>query len=108
MRHFDNYGRYFSLPDKFIRGKIDDLLEFARLAEKRYVKVDTLSGGIMADGTHQYLLNKSGNTGLIRFCSKRTTCTSYGEVVRAGHHPSTSLARRSSLEDVFLRLTEAC
>jgi lipooligosaccharide transport system ATP-binding protein len=27
------------------------------------------------------------------------------EIIRAGHHPKTSLARRSSLEDVFLRLT---
>jgi lipooligosaccharide transport system ATP-binding protein len=26
-------------------------------------------------------------------------------IIRAGHHPKTSLARRSSLEDVFLRLT---
>jgi lipooligosaccharide transport system ATP-binding protein len=27
------------------------------------------------------------------------------EITKRGHHPTTSLVRRSSLEDVFLRLT---
>ena len=40
------YGRYFGLPKKFIRTKIEELLEFAQLEEKRHVKVDALSGGM--------------------------------------------------------------
>lgn len=40
------YGRYFGLSSKFIRGKIDELLEFAQLEEKRDAKVDSLSGGM--------------------------------------------------------------
>ena len=40
------YGRYFGLPKKFIRSKIDELLHFAQLEEKRSVKVDALSGGM--------------------------------------------------------------
>lgn len=201
------YGRYFGLPDKFIRSKIEELLEFAQLEEKRNVKVDLLSGGmkrrltiaralvsepdilildepttgldpqarhilwdrlfrlkedgitllltthymdeaeqlcdrlivmdngsIMAEGTPLELIKK--------YCSKEVLEVRFGsdknallapemealcerievlpdrillytedaedaldEIVRAGHHPHTSLARRSSLEDVFLRLT---
>lgn len=40
------YGRYFGLSSKFIRGKIDELLEFAQLEEKRDAKVESLSGGM--------------------------------------------------------------
>ncbi len=40
------YGRYFGLSKKFIRGKIEELLEFAQLEEKRNSKVDALSGGM--------------------------------------------------------------
>ena len=40
------YGRYFGLSKKFIREKIEELLEFAQLEEKRNVKVDALSGGM--------------------------------------------------------------
>ncbi len=40
------YGRYFGLSKKFIRTKIEELLEFAQLEEKRDSKVDTLSGGM--------------------------------------------------------------
>jgi lipooligosaccharide transport system ATP-binding protein len=40
------YGRYFGLSSKFINSKIDELLEFAQLTEKRDVKVDALSGGM--------------------------------------------------------------
>jgi lipooligosaccharide transport system ATP-binding protein len=40
------YGRYFGLSGKVIRGKIDELLEFAQLTEKRDAKVDSLSGGM--------------------------------------------------------------
>ncbi len=40
------YGRYFGLSKKFIRAKIEELLEFAQLEEKRNVKVDALSGGM--------------------------------------------------------------
>ena len=40
------YGRYFGLSKRFIRTKIEELLEFAQLEEKRDVKVDALSGGM--------------------------------------------------------------
>lgn len=40
------YGRYFGLPRKFVRGKIDELLAFAQLEEKRDSKVVSLSGGM--------------------------------------------------------------
>ena len=40
------YGRYFGLSKEFIRTKIEELLEFAQLEEKRDVKVDALSGGM--------------------------------------------------------------
>ena len=40
------YGRYFGLSRKFIRAKIDELLDFAQLTEKRDVKVEALSGGM--------------------------------------------------------------
>lgn len=40
------YGRYFGLSKKFIRTKIEELLEFAQLEEKRDSKVDALSGGM--------------------------------------------------------------
>ena len=40
------YGRYFGLSRKFIRAKIEELLDFAQLTEKRDVKVEALSGGM--------------------------------------------------------------
>jgi lipooligosaccharide transport system ATP-binding protein len=40
------YGRYFGLSKSFIRGKIEELLDFAQLVEKRDVKVEALSGGM--------------------------------------------------------------
>ncbi len=40
------YGRYFGLTKKFIRAKIEELLTFAQLEEKRGVKVEALSGGM--------------------------------------------------------------
>ncbi len=40
------YGRYFGLSRKFLRAKIEELLEFAQLEEKRDVKVEALSGGM--------------------------------------------------------------
>ena len=40
------YGRYFGLSKAFIRGKIEELLTFAQLEEKRNAKVETLSGGM--------------------------------------------------------------
>lgn len=40
------YGRYFGLSKKFIRPKVDELLEFAQLEEKCDVKVEALSGGM--------------------------------------------------------------
>jgi len=46
---YDNlmmYGRYFDLPRAVIRERIDELLEFVQLTEKRKSKVDSLSGGM--------------------------------------------------------------
>ena len=40
------YGRYFGLTRKFLLKKVDELLDFAQLTEKRDVKVDQLSGGM--------------------------------------------------------------
>ncbi len=40
------YGRYFGLPRKFVKSKIDELLEFAQLTDKRNAKVESLSGGM--------------------------------------------------------------
>ena len=40
------YGRYFGLSRKFLKGKIEELLAFAQLEEKRNVKSEELSGGM--------------------------------------------------------------
>ncbi len=40
------YGRYFGLSRKYIEKKIEELLDFAQLQEKRNAKTDSLSGGM--------------------------------------------------------------
>jgi lipooligosaccharide transport system ATP-binding protein len=40
------YGRYFGLPRAYLRTRIDELLDFAQLEDKRDAKVDALSGGM--------------------------------------------------------------
>ena len=40
------YGRYFDLPKSVIRERIDELLAFAQLEERRHDLVDPLSGGM--------------------------------------------------------------
>ncbi|MHB1164764.1 MAG: ABC transporter ATP-binding protein [Candidatus Nanopelagicales bacterium] len=40
------YGRYFGLPRSYLQPKIDELLAFAQLEDKRTAKVDALSGGM--------------------------------------------------------------
>ena len=40
------YGRYFDLPSQLIRDRIDELLDFAQLEERREDLVDPLSGGM--------------------------------------------------------------
>ena len=40
------YGRYFGLSRKFVKGKIEELLAFAQLEEKRNSTVESLSGGM--------------------------------------------------------------
>ncbi|MBF0135783.1 MAG: ATP-binding cassette domain-containing protein [Magnetococcus sp. DMHC-1] len=40
------YGRYFGLDEDTIRSRLDDLLEFARLRDRRRQAVNTLSGGM--------------------------------------------------------------
>ena len=201
------YGRYFGLPKTTIKNKIDELLEFAQLLDKKNSKVKSLSGGmkrrltiaralvsdpdilmldepttgldpqarhilwdrlfrlkekgvtllitthhmdeaeqlcdrlmvmdkgeIMAEGSPSELIKKYSTKEVleVRFGSDRNSqmveqlqsfaerleelpdrlllYTDSGEdllakIVAANIHPNTSLVRRSSLEDVFLRLT---
>lgn len=40
------YGRYFGLSRRFLKPKIEELLDFAQLQEKRDSKVEQLSGGM--------------------------------------------------------------
>ena len=40
------YGRYFGLSRKWLKAKVDELLEFAQLTEKKNSKADDLSGGM--------------------------------------------------------------
>lgn len=40
------YGRYFGLSKNFVKNKVNELLAFAQLEEKRDVKVEALSGGM--------------------------------------------------------------
>ena len=40
------YGRYFGLSKKFVNNKVEELLAFAQLEEKKDVKVEALSGGM--------------------------------------------------------------
>lgn len=40
------YGRYFDLPRSVLRPRIDELLEFVQLTERRDAQVDPLSGGM--------------------------------------------------------------
>jgi lipooligosaccharide transport system ATP-binding protein len=201
------YGRYFGLPKTAIKSKLDELLEFAQLIDKKNSKVKSLSGGmkrrltiaralvsdpdilmldepttgldpqarhilwdrlfrlkekgvtllitthhmdeaeqlcdrlivmdkgeIMAEGSPAELIKKYSTKEVleVRFGSDRNSqmveklqtlaerleelpdrlllYTESGEdllakIVAANIHPNTSLVRRSSLEDVFLRLT---
>jgi lipooligosaccharide transport system ATP-binding protein len=201
------YGRYFGLPKTTLKNKLDELLEFAQLLDKKNSKVKSLSGGmkrrltiaralvsdpdilmldepttgldpqarhilwdrlfrlkekgvtllitthhmdeaeqlcdrlmvmdkgeIMAEGSPAELIKKYSTKEVleVRFGSERNSqmveqlqsfadrleelpdrlllYTESGEdllakIVAANIHPNTSLVRRSSLEDVFLRLT---
>ena len=201
------YGRYFGLPKSYLVPKIEELVAFAQLEEKRDAKVDQLSGGmkrrltiaralvnepevllldepttgldpqarhvlwdrlfrlkeqgvtlvitthymdeaeqlcdrlivmdqgkIMAHGSPADLISQHSSPEVVevRFGSNRNAevaaaishigdrmdvlpdriliYTRDGEaalnqITAMGHHPITSLVRRSSLEDVFLRLT---
>ena len=40
------YGRYFDLPRQEIRTRIDELLDFAQLSDRKKSKVEPLSGGM--------------------------------------------------------------
>ena len=40
-----SYGRFFGLSRKFLKTKVEELLEFAQLTEKRNSKAEELSGG---------------------------------------------------------------
>lgn len=201
------YGRYFGLSKKFLQPKVEELLAFAQLEDKRDVKVDALSGGmkrrltiarglvnepeilmldepttgldpqarhilwdrlfrlkergvtlvitthymdeaeqlcdrlivmdrgrIMAEGSPQSLIHEYSTREVleVRFGSERNAVVAAAigdlgtrqevlpdrvlvyaddgeavltEITARGFHPITTLVRRSSLEDVFLRLT---
>ncbi len=201
------YGRYFGLSRKYLTKKIDELLAFAQLEDKRNSKVDQLSGGmkrrltiaralvnepevllldepttgldpqarhvlwdrlfrlkeqgvtlvitthymdeaeqlcdrlivmdqgkIMAQGSPASLIAEHSSPEVVevRFGSDRNAAVAekishigdrmdvlpdriliyaqdgeaaLAEIIALGQHPVTSLVRRSSLEDVFLRLT---
>ena len=201
------YGRYFGLSRKFLKNKVEELLDFAQLKEKRNNKAEELSGGmqrrlaiarglvnepeilmldepttgldpqarhilwdrlfrlkeqgvtlvitthymdeaeqlcdrlvvmdkgkIMAEGSPSELIKKYSSKEVVelRFGTDKNEgaakqlegkgdrvevlpdriliYTAQGEhllseIVESGMHPITSLVRRSSLEDVFLRLT---
>lgn len=201
------YGRYFGLSRKFMKSKIEELIEFAQLEDKRNSKTEELSGGmkrrltiaralvndpdilmldepttgldpqarhvlwdrlfrlkeqgvtlvitthymdeaeqlcdrlvvmdkgkIMAEGSPAELIKKYSSKEVleVRFGSSQNTAAAkklsgmgdrteilpdriliYAEngeeilekIVKLGLNPLTSLVRRSSLEDVFLRLT---
>ncbi|MGH3508888.1 MAG: ABC transporter ATP-binding protein [Nocardioidaceae bacterium] len=40
------YGRYFGLPRKEVRARVDELLEFVQLTEKARARIEDLSGGM--------------------------------------------------------------
>lgn len=40
------YGRYFGLSKSYLKNKVEELLDFAQLEEKRDAKVESLSGGM--------------------------------------------------------------
>lgn len=40
------YGRYFGLSKSYLKNKVEELLDFAQLEEKRHAKVESLSGGM--------------------------------------------------------------
>jgi lipooligosaccharide transport system ATP-binding protein len=44
--NFIVYGRYFGLPRRVLRERAEELLEFARLTDRRDDRVDPLSGGM--------------------------------------------------------------
>ena len=44
--NFILYGRYFGLPRSVLRERAEELLEFARLSDRRHDRVDPLSGGM--------------------------------------------------------------
>jgi len=44
--NFIVYGRYFGLPRSVLRERAEELLDFARLTERRHDRVDPLSGGM--------------------------------------------------------------
>jgi lipooligosaccharide transport system ATP-binding protein len=44
--NFILYGRYFGLPRAVLRERAEELLEFARLSDRRHDRVDPLSGGM--------------------------------------------------------------
>ncbi|NBY16082.1 MAG: ABC transporter ATP-binding protein [Actinobacteria bacterium] len=210
LKVFENlyiYGRYFGLTKKYLTPKIEELIAFAQLEEKRNAKVEQLSGGmkrrltiaralvnepeillldepttgldpqarhvlwdrlfrlkeqgvtlvitthymdeaeqlcdrlivmdegkIMAEGSPASLISQHSSPEVVevRFGSNRNAEVAnqisnlgdrmdvlpdriliyaqdgeavLAQIIAAGHHPLTSLVRRSSLEDVFLRLT---
>jgi lipooligosaccharide transport system ATP-binding protein len=71
------YGRYFGLSKKFLKPKIEELLDFAQLTDKRAVKVDALSGGMKRRLTIARALVSEPE---ILMLDEPTTATSFGIV----------------------------
>ena len=44
--NLEMFGRYFDLPRRVVRERVDELLDFAQLTERANDKVDNLSGGM--------------------------------------------------------------
>src|SRR5437763_1665940 len=81
------YGRYFGLSRRELRGRADSLLEFVQLAERAdgpVARIEALPDRI--------LLYTDDGDALVPVAHERL-------------EPRSVLVRRSTLEDVFLRLT---
>jgi lipooligosaccharide transport system ATP-binding protein len=100
------YGRYFGIPRAEVRERVDELLDFVQLTERADAKVDDLSGGMKRRLTIARSLVNRPEVLPDRILVYSDDGEHVLEQVYArGLHPIATLVRRSTLEDVFLRLT---